>query len=168
MTGDLIVAAPWLVFAAGLAVIGWRLAAVTAAGSAIGRDPARTTPPGPGPARRAGAGLVSIMLCGCRPVILAGRWCRCSAMQAGLLTAQAAPGRPAATGPAGAAGRGGQCVPAVTQSPSERVSWADAADRPGHLTGHGWPRPGICAQGRYAAVFAALFALVPGLTGPAG
>ncbi len=55
MTGDLIVAAPWLAFAVGLAVIGWRLAAVTAAGGAIGRGPARTSPPRPGPARRPGS-----------------------------------------------------------------------------------------------------------------
>jgi hypothetical protein len=45
---DLIVAVPWLVFAAGLAVIGWRLAA--------GRGPRRERRPGaPGQgARRAG------------------------------------------------------------------------------------------------------------------
>ncbi|HEV2377783.1 MAG TPA: hypothetical protein VGS19_37180 [Streptosporangiaceae bacterium] len=37
--GDLIVAVPWLVFAAGLAVIGWRLA--------VGHGPRRARHPGP-------------------------------------------------------------------------------------------------------------------------
>ena len=47
MTGDdLIVAAPWLAFAAGLAVIGWRLAA--------GRGRRRGSPP-PGQRARRGA-----------------------------------------------------------------------------------------------------------------
>ena len=41
---DLIVAAPWLAFAAGLAVIGWRLA--------VGRRRRRRGPAGAGPAGR--------------------------------------------------------------------------------------------------------------------
>jgi hypothetical protein len=41
---DLIVAVPWLVFAAGVAVIGWRLAA----GRGLRRD-RRPGPPGKGP-----------------------------------------------------------------------------------------------------------------------
>jgi len=49
VTGDdLIVAAPWLAFAAGLAVIGWRLAA------GRGRRQRRLGPPPPGRGARPG------------------------------------------------------------------------------------------------------------------
>jgi hypothetical protein len=53
VTGDdLIVAAPWLAFAAGLAVIGWRLAASRGRRRRHGQDGAGDRPPAPPPAPR--------------------------------------------------------------------------------------------------------------------